>query len=201
MSSEKIVGIIFLAAVVGLLAPGCSDDDDTIVVGGTFPDVAVSLAAGSPSGANVAPDATDLAIFLLHVAGDPDQDVDLDDLDLTRTGTVVGSNIASAELVLDDGATSPGVYNNVEDTLVSVGVLAGSQIQFTLSPAVTIPAGTAIDLFVVYDFAAGNTPSGGATLGVQLAADADVGATSTSGGLAANVLGAPVAGSTFLVVG
>ncbi|MHC4780362.1 MAG: hypothetical protein ACYTFG_17470, partial [Planctomycetota bacterium] len=199
MCSKMRIGLAVISGLV-LFFMGCTKEDPQ-QPGGVFPTITVSLAPASPSGTNTRPDAQDFAVILLHITGDPDQDVDLDDISLTRLGTVTGSNIFAARLVVDDGATSIGVYDNSEDTLVATGSLVGGEVRFTLSPSVTIPTGGAIDLFAVYDLSPTITPAGGATFGLRLDSGADVGASSSSGGLSTNVSGAPVDGSMFTVVG
>jgi hypothetical protein len=190
----------FCWALAAAAALGGCDKAASLSRGYTkFAVVTISLHPSSPAAADTRPDATDRAVLLFRVTGDPYQTTRVEKIVVTLIGTAPAASIASAKIYRDDGAT-PGTFESSGDTIAGTGVFLGSRASVNLTPAVSIAAGATADLFVVYDMNSGATPPGASTFGARLDSGADVTAKAAASGLAAVVNGAPVQSplSTFV---
>lgn len=193
-------GLLFTAFFVALVAAvplGCDTAGSTNRPFAKFAEITISRHAQSPAAANTTPDATDLPVLLYTVKGDPNQDVNLTQIDFTFSGSGAAGSVSTLKVYRDDGDAA---FATPPDAQVGNGSFIGGVSSVAFTPAVVLPAGQSLSFFVTLDFAATPAPLGGSTYGVRIASNADVTA-ATSSGLAATVTGAPVDGSAYTMIG
>ncbi|MHC4781203.1 MAG: hypothetical protein ACYTFG_21725, partial [Planctomycetota bacterium] len=198
-------GLVFLISGVFLssaLLTGCDSAGSTpLDFAKTGSAVSISLHSSSPAATNVPPDAVSQPVMLLRVTGSPNQNVDLDALTVTLSGSGLSSSISQAMLHRDNGPGNAGTFDAITDTLVASSSFVGTTATFTILPGITISPGATEDIWVVYTFSPGSPPSGGDTFGAEISSNLDVTVTPTAGGASLDVTGAPVSSELLTVVG
>jgi|GEM_PF-2633406 len=162
-----------------------------------FPVFTVQRHANTPGAAKIPPDASGLPVLLFTLKGTETRDVDVQGITVTLTGSAPATSVATADIWEDDGSES---FETGSDTQLAVATFSGGQAVFTFTPAISLPAGSEKDFFVLYSFAAGSPPSVGDTLGASIENGGDIEAV-TSSGLTALANGAPVSGELMSVTG
>jgi hypothetical protein len=102
-------------------------------------------------------------------------DITVSSITLTQYGTASLANTSAWKIGIDtDGDPNDGVINTY------TGVVTGSTITFAISPTLTIPKGTSVQVFPQATFGNGaNYPTAGQTISLGLASSADINSSSS----------------------
>ncbi|MHC5037984.1 MAG: hypothetical protein ACYTHM_11775, partial [Planctomycetota bacterium] len=199
---RRILVFSFLAGIIlGIPFLGCDSPGSTPRGFAKFAILTLSVHPSTPAAANAPPTAMDQPVLLFTVTGDPYQETDLKGISVTLTGSGTEASVAQAYLFNDDDASSVGTFDPGNDSQVGNTTFSGGRADFNIIPSLTIPAGGAVSLFVVYDFNGATLPGGGETYGASIAAPTDVTATTTASGMDASATGTPITSPLLTIVG
>jgi hypothetical protein len=180
-----------------LLASGCTQDAHS----GDFARIVrldVSLGSATPAAAsNISPSATGLSVLQISLGAGSDEQVRVQTLTFTETGTTDAQNdITGIGLYVDannDGLFSPAVDTEILGS-VAGGYGASDTVTFTTIDRIIHP-GAAETWILVYDLA--GTGTAGETFIPSVQAAGDVAAEGGESGRTALVTGPPVTGNTL----